>query len=178
MSTINNVNNSLLSSLLNSLQTGPTSTQVSNAQTQASGTNATDIVSLSNYAQEIQNDDPLLDIDNQGTVGSDSSIYNLLSGNQESNDSSDSLYNIMLSDENAKLMQSNPSLAQDVISEEQAQTTGSGSSSSTSQSLNSQAIQDIENMSPDTLLSILQQYVGSANSASQTTSATQVDQTV
>ncbi len=178
MSDISNVNNSLLSSLLNSLQTGPTSTQASNSQTQASGTSATDIVSLSNYAQEIQNDDPLLNIDNQGTVGSDNSIYNLLSGNQGSSDSGDSLYNIMLSDENAKLMQANPGLVQDVISEEQAQTTDSGSSSSTSQSLDPQTIQDIENMSPDTLLSILQKYEGSANSASQATSATQVDQTV
>ena len=177
MSTINNVNNSLLSSLLNSLQTGPTSTQASNTQIQASGTSATDIVSLSNYAQEIQNDDPVLDIGNQD--GSDDSIYNILSGSsQGSDDSSSSLYDILLSGESAQLMQSNPSLVQDVISEEQAQTTGSGSSSSTSQSLDPQTIQDIENMSPDTLLSILQQYVGSANSASQTTSATQVDQTV
>jgi len=177
MSSINNVNSSLLSSLLNSLQTGPTSTQASNAQTQASGTDATDIVSLSNYAQEIQSGDPLLNIGNQD--GSDDSIYNILSGSsQGSNDSNSSLYDILLSGESAQLMQSNPSLVQDVISEEQAQTSDSGSSSSTSQSLNSQTIQDIENMSPDTLLSILQQYVGSANSASQTASATQVDQTV
>ncbi len=177
MSSISNVNNSLLSSLLNSLQTGSTSTQASNVQTQASGISATDTVSLSNYSQEIQNDDPLLDLDNQD--GSDNSIDNIFSGSsQGSSDSSDSLYNIMLSDENAKLMQANPGLVQDIISEEQAQTTDSSSSSSMSQSLNSQTIQDIENLSPDTLLSILQKYQGSVNSASQTPSATQVDQTV
>jgi hypothetical protein len=185
MSSINDVSNSLLSSLLlNNQQTDsaqdPTQTTNGNTTTPASGSN--DVVSLSNYINEIQND-PLFNIEGQGGTESDNSIYNLLSGNQGSSDSSDSLYNIMLSDENAKLMQANPSLVQDIISEEQSQTTDSGSSSSTSQSLDSQALQDIENtnlitMSPDTLISLLQKYTSTENPASQTTPGTQVNQIV
>lgn len=185
MSSINDVSNSLLSSLLlNNQQTDsaqdPTQTTNGNTTTPASGSN--NVVSLSNYINEIQND-PLFNIEGQGGTESDNSIYNLLSGNQGSSDSSDSLYNIMLSDENAKLMQANPSLVQDIISEEQSQTTDSGSSSSTSQSLDSQALQDIENtnlitMSPDTLISLLQKYTSTENPASQTTPGTQVNQIV
>ena len=181
MSDITDVSNSLLSSLLlRNQQTDSTQTTNGNTTTTASGIN--DVVSLSNSIKGMENDS-LLSVEGQGGTGSDNSLYNLLSGTQGSSDSSDSIYNIMLSDENAKLMQANPSLVQDIISEEQSQTTNSGSSSSASQSLDSQALQDIENtnlltMSPDTLISLLQKYTGTENSASQTTSGTQVDQKV
>jgi len=185
MSNITDVSNSLLSSLLlNNQQTDSSqdSTQTTNGETTTPASGINDVVSLSNSIKEMEND-PLLSIEGQGGTGSDNSIYNLLSGNQGSSDSSDSLYNIMLSDENAKLMQANPSLVQDIISEEQSQTTDSGSTSSTSQSLDSQALQDIENtnlltMSPDTLISLLQKYTSTENSAAQTTPGTQVDQKV
>jgi len=186
MSNITDVSNSLLSSLLlNNQQTDSSqdSTQTTNGETATpASADINDVVSLSNSIKEMEND-PLLSIEGQGGTGSDNSIYNLLSGNQGSSDSSDSLYNIMLSDENAKLMKANPSLVQDIISEEQSQTTDSGSTSSTSQSLDAQALQDIENtnlltMSPDTLISLLQKYTSTENSASQTTPGTQVDQKV
>ena len=181
MSNITDVSNSLLSSLLlNNQQTDSVkdSTQTTNGNTTTSASGINDVVSLSNYIKEMENAS-LLDIEGQGGTGSDNSIYNLLSGNQGSSDSSDSLYNIMLSDENAKIMQANPTLVKDIIKAEQSQTTGT----SGNQPLSSQALQDIEGtnlltMSPDTLLSLLQKYTSTENSSSQTTPGTQVDQKV
>src|SRR5208337_24517 len=118
MSNITDVSNSLLSSLLlNNQQTDSSqdSTQTTNGETTTPASGINDVVSLSNSIKEMENDS-LLSVEGQGGTGSDNSIYNLLSGNQGSSDSNDSLYNIMLSDENAKLMQANPSLVQDIIS--------------------------------------------------------------
>jgi hypothetical protein len=180
MSNITDVSNSLLSSLLlNSQQTDSAndSIQTTNGNTTTPASGINDVVSLSNYVKEMENDS-LFNIQGQGSTGSDNSIYNLLGGNQGLSDSSDSLYNIMLSDENAKLMQANPTLVKDIINAEQSQTGTSGN-----QTLSSQALQDVEGtnlltMSPDTLLSLLQKYTSTENSASQTTPGTQVNQKV
>jgi hypothetical protein len=185
MSNITDISNSLLGSLLlNNQQTDSStdSTQATNANTTTPASSVIDVVSLSNAMKKLESDS-LFNIQGQGGTGSDNSIYNLLSGNQESGDSSNSLYNIMLSHENAKIIQANPTLVKAIIKAEQSQTTASGASSSSNQSLDSQAIQDIENtnlltMSPDTLLSLLQKYTSSENSASQTTSGKQVNQKV
>lgn len=218
MSSISSISNSLLDSiLLNDQQSNSSdavNTLTSNIQTmtdeltQASGSNVTDIVTLSKNIQEMEtelflddtastestgSDDSLnnilddslgfntgsetaLSTTSTGLTGLDSSLNNILGDDQISDTSSTAMYNLFLSAENTQLMQANPSLVKDIISEEQAQTTTDSTSSV------SQMIQDIGNInlltiSPDTLLAIQQKYSDSANSDTQATSGTQVDKT-
>jgi hypothetical protein len=218
MSSISSISNSLLDSiLLNDQQSNSSdaiSTLTSNIQTmtdeltQASGSNVTDIVTLSNNikAMETQlflddtesngltgSDDPLnnilddslgfntgnetaLSTASDGLTGSSDPLNNILGQDQASDTSSTAMYDLFLSAENTQLMQANPSLVKDIISEEQAQTTTDSTSSV------SQIIQDIGNInlltiSPDTLLAIQQKYADSANSETQATSGSQVNKT-
>ena len=194
MSSISNVNNALLESiLLNDQQSGSSQTmnslttniQATNAHTQTSASNPTDTVSLSNNIIETENA-ALLNAESNFITGLDNSSDNTLGGSQEFDNSSGSLSDLFLSEENAQLMQANPTLVKDIISAEEAQTTDSASSSSSTQSQASglQIWQDIGNMnlltlSPDSLIAAIQQkYSESANSETQTTSGSQVNKTV
>ena len=109
MSSISNVNNSLLESILlnnqqsNSNQTMNAQTpniQATNAQTQTSGSNPTDIVNLTNNIMEMENE-ALLNTESNGITGSDNSPYNILGGSQGFDNSSGSLSDLFLSEENA-----------------------------------------------------------------------------
>ena len=108
----------------------------------------------------------------------DTSLYNMLSGSQGS-DSTDAMYNILLSSESASMMQANPSLVQEILSAGQTSASSSTSSGSESSTTTTQElVQELENMnfltiSPDNLMSLLQN-----NAASQDTSGTTSGSTV
>jgi hypothetical protein len=95
------------------------------------------------------------------------------------------MYNLLLAGANAQLMKDNPTLVQAILSADQTQTTSAGTSSGSTQAqtTGTQALQDLQNidlltMSPTTIASVLQQYLQSKNSATQSTSGSQVDQSV
>ncbi|HVN72468.1 MAG TPA: hypothetical protein VMU10_10655 [Desulfomonilia bacterium] len=180
MSSVTDISNALLAgSLLNSRQTG--SPQTTNDQMQTPVSGVTDTVSLSNKVKLMENE-ALLNAESKASSGSDSSIFDLLAGNNGTADSSGSLYNLLLSAENAQLMQANPALVKDIVSREQAKTAGDTTSSSSAQA-GSQILQDLENMdlltmSPDTLASIIQKYTGSTDTTTQALPGSQINETV
>jgi enterochelin esterase-like enzyme len=95
------------------------------------------------------------------------------------------MYNLLLAGANAQLMKDNPTLVQAILSADQTQTTSAGTSSGSTQAqtTGTQALQDLQNidlltMSPTTIASVLQQYLQSKNSATQSTSGSQVNQSV
>jgi len=192
MSSISNVSNALLDSiLLNNQQSSSnqtmnaqtTNTKTTNAQTQTAGSNLTDTVSLSNTIMQMENE-TLLNSESNFITGSGNSSDNILGVSQGSDNSSGLLSNLFLSEENVHLMQENPTLVKNIIAAEQAQTTDSASSSSTTQSQASglQALQALGNinlltMNPDTLIA-LQKYTESENSGTQTASSSQINETV
>jgi len=142
VSDISNITNSLTSSLLSSLLSGSSTTD-----TQAADSNsiASDIVSLLGSSSST----------------TDGSLYSILSGNQGS-DSTDPMYNILLSAESASILQANPSLVQDILTANETSAGNNTSSGSTSAQTTStqDLIQELENMnflsmSPDSLTSLL-----------------------
>ena len=168
MASISGISSSLLTSLLNSQQSNTVQTASSQAQ-DAGSADTTDLVSLLG-----------------ASTASDDSLYGLLSGTQGA-DSSDSTYNLLLAGANAQLMEDNPTLVQAILSADQTQTqtasAGTSSGSTQAQTTGAQALQDLQNidlltMSPTTIASMLQQYLQSKNTATQSTSGSQVDQSV
>jgi hypothetical protein len=166
MASISGISSSLLTSLVNGQQSNPVQTTSGQVQDAGSADSA-DLVSLLG-----------------DSTASDDSLYGLLSGTQGS-DSSDSMYNLLLAGANAQLMKDNPTLVQAILSADQTQTTSAGTSSGSTQAqtTGTQALQDLQNidlltMSPTTIASVLQQYLQSKNSATQSTSGSQVDQSV
>jgi hypothetical protein len=166
MASISGISSSLLTSLLNGQQSNPVQTASDQVQDAGSADSA-DLVSLLG-----------------DSTASDDSLYGLLSGTQGS-DSSDSMYNLLLAGANAQLMKDNPTLVQAILSADQTQTTSAGTSSGSTQAqtTGTQALQDLQNidlltMSPTTIASVLQQYLQSKNSATQSTSGSQVNQSV
>ncbi len=191
MSSISNINNSLLESiLLNNQQSNSNQTlnaqtsniQTTNAQAQTSGSNVTDTVSISSNII-LMAKEAILNAENNFFAGSDNSTSNILGESQGSDNSSGTMYDLFLSEENAQMMQANPTLVKNIISAEQAQTTDSASASSSSSTQSQTSfLQSIENinllsMNPDTLMAI-QKYTESANSETQTTSGSQVNKAV
>ena len=82
-------------------------------------------------------------------------------------------------------MKDNPTLVQAILSADQTQTTSAGTSSGSTQAqtTGTQELQDLQNldlltMSPATIASVLQQYLQSKNTATQSTSGSQVNQSV
>ena len=180
MSSISNVNNSLLESvLLNNQQSN--SSQTTNTQTQSLGSNVTDTVNITSNIIQMANE-ALLSAENNFLNGSDNSSSNILGGSQGSDDSSGTMYDFFLSEENAQLMQANPTLVKSLISSGQAQTTDSANASSSPTQSQASCLQAIGNlnllsMSPDTLMAI-QKYTEHVNSETQTTSGPLVNKTV
>ena len=175
MSGISGITSSLLSnSLLSTLQSN--SSTATNSQTQSSGsTAATDTVSLTSSLKDAENE-ALLNAQYL-QAGQQAGINSLLGTGQGSDDSG-SMYNILLSAANAKLMEANPALLKTLISADQAQTASSGTSSGSA--IDCQTLQDIQNINlltinPNTLASLLEK---SQNSAAQATSGSLVNQTV
>ena len=157
-------NSSLIASLLGSQSsnsTGQTSSLTSGLST------ASDIVSLLGDSTD-----------------SSSSIYSILGGGQ-GDDSGNTMFNVMLSAENAELMKASPTLVRAMISAEAAQTqTAEGATSSvSSQSDSSQILKDLQNINllnidPGTLLSILQNNAASQDSSSSSQLGSLINQTV
>ena len=190
MSSISNVNNSLLDSILlnnqqsNSSQTTNAQTsniQTTNTQTQSSGSNVTDTVNITSNIIQMANE-ALLSAESNFLNGPDNSSSNILGGSQESDNSSGTMYDFFLSEENAQLIQANPTLVKSLISSEQAQTTDSANSSSSPTQSQASCLQAIGNinllsMSPNTLIAI-QKYTEHVNSEAQTTSGPLVNKTV
>ncbi|MGA3173924.1 MAG: hypothetical protein ABSE25_05780 [Syntrophorhabdales bacterium] len=120
-----------------------------------------------------------------GSAGaSDNSLYNVLGGTQES-DSTGSLYDILLSAENAQIMKNDPALTQALLAAEETQTTaGAASGGSTqAQTTGAQLLQNLQNInlltvSPDALMSMLQRNIASQSPTAQAATGSQVDQTV
>jgi len=163
MSSVSGVSNSLLNSLLSSSTNKSASSQ---ADTLKSSINA-DVVSLLNNST-----DP------------ESSVYNILGGTQNLS-SEGSMYNLLLSAENAQLMKDNPTLLKALIGAAQTQyqtaSDGTSTDSTKSEATGTDILNYIQNinlltMNPDNLLSILQKT--SENSTAQTASVSQIDQTV
>jgi hypothetical protein len=183
MSTINNISSSLLDSyLLTSQQSNSnqsTTDQKSNipqtdAQTQTSGSGNVDTVTLSKEILQQLNEN-LLSAQSTWLTGSSGSDD---SGSGSNGIDSSSMYDVLISAENAQLMQASPDLVKNIISEEQAQSTGDSSSSST-QTSSSELVQNLKNldllaMNPETLRAIQQKYMGSSASEEQTASGSQV----
>ena len=166
MASISGISSSLLTSLLNSQQSNPVQTASSQVQ-DAESTDSADLVSLLG-----------------NSAAPDDSLYGLLSGTQGS-DSSDPTYDLLMAGANAQLMKDNPTLVQAILSADQTQTASAGTSSGSTQAqtTGSQALQDLQNinlvtMSPTTIASVLQQYLHSKNAATQSTSGSQVNQSV
>jgi len=152
MSSISSINNSLTSSLLSSLEqsgsasstgTGPLSTGIDS-----------DIVSL------LSGSSPETD---------DSSLYSALFGSGGST-STGSLYDILLSAGNASLMESDPTLVNDIIAAGQTSTSSGSSSGSTSTESLVQQLQNINllTISPDALLSLIQNSSSGSTSTGST----------
>jgi len=142
VSDISSISNSLGSSLLSSLLSGSSAT---NGQSAGSSSIASDIVSLLAGSSSTE----------------DGSLYSILSGNQGS-DSTDQMYNILLSAESTSILQANPGLVQDILSANEASAGNNTSPGSTSAQTTStqDLIRELENMnflsmSPDTLTSLL-----------------------
>ncbi len=164
MPAISSISNSLLTNLLNSQQSNTTQAASSQAQ-DAGSAGITDIVSLLG-----------------GSATSNDSLYGLLSG-----DSSDATYNLLLAGANAQLMKDNPILIQAILSADQTQTqtnSAEASSGSTqSETTSTQALQDLQNINlltinPETLASLLERYNQSKNTATESTSGSQINQSV
>ena len=168
MADISSISNSLLTNLLNTQQSNPIQSAASQAEDPGS-TDITDIVSLLG-----------------GSTASNSSLYGLL-GDSQGSDSSDSTYNLLLSAANAQLMKDNPTLIQAILSADQTQTqtasTEASSGSTQSQTTNTQALQDLQNINlltinPEDLASLLERYNQSKNTATESTSGSQINQSV
>jgi hypothetical protein len=157
MSTLSSIN-SLLSSLPLSTQDS-SSTNDTAALAQTSDSSLADTVSLSSESQ-VQS---LL-----SSLGSEST---------GSDDSSSSLYDVLLSAENTEILKNNPGLVKMIAAVDQADTT-SGTSSSTG-SGTSAAINDINliTMSPSDLLSLVQQYNALSSSTASTAPSSTTDET-
>ena len=146
MSSIGSVSNSLLENiLLNKPQSDSdqatnvltSNSQTADSQTQTSGSNPTDTVSLTNNIQ-VMVKEALLQAESNFLSGSGNSSSDILGGNQGSDSSNGPLYDLFVSEENAHLMEANPSLVKNIISAQQAQTAGSSSSSNFSSNLSNQ----------------------------------------
>jgi hypothetical protein len=169
MSSVSSIG-SLISSIL-SLQSS--STNNATAQASTSDASSTDTVSLS---QEAQNQlKLLLETLSQGSTGSNNYISELLSGSQSSNDSDSSMYSVLLSAENAQLMKNNPTLVKMITSVDQA-----GSTDSTSTGTSSIEDIDLMNMSVSDLLSIIKKYnaLSGTTTATSGTASSSLDETV
>ena len=160
MSGISSITNSLTSSLLSSLLSGSTSS-------------TDDLGSGSSSA-----DSDIVSLLDGSSSGGDSSLYNILSGSQGS-DSTNSMYDILLSAESASMMQANPGFVQDILSADQAAAgSGTSSGSTSSQATSTQdLVQQLENtnlltMSTDTLTSLLEKNIASQSSSNGTNSST------
>ena len=192
MSSIGSVSNSLLENiLLNNQQSDSDQatnvltsiSQTADSQTQTSGSNPTDTVSLTNNIQ-VMVKEALLQAESNFLSGSGNSSSDILGGNQGSDSSNGPLYDLFVSEENAHLMEANPSLVKNIISAQQAQTAGSSSSSSSttqSQASGSEILQAIQNLNlltitPESLMA-LQKYTGSSTSGTTAASGSQVDKT-
>ena len=152
MSSVSSINNSLTSSLLSSLE-------------QASLTSPTGTGSLSSGI-----DSDIVDLMSGSSSGTDdSSLYSALTGSSGST-STDSMYSVLLSAANANIMESDPTLVKDLVAAEQTSTSGSASNSTSTESL----VQQLENInlitiSPDTLLSMIQNSSSGSASTVNTT---------
>lgn len=177
MSSISSISNLLPANLLSSTPQADTSSTTS-TPTPASTANSTiaDSYDFSSIVNQTGNDYLL----NAGTLGASNSLTDMLNGSLGSDGSSSSLYDVLVSAENSQIMQSNPALVKALI---QAQSDSTSSSSTTpSATSGTQGLPDLQdlnvlNMSPENLLSILQKYAQSTNSASQTTPGTLISET-
>ncbi len=152
MSSISSINNSLTSSLLNSLQSSGSASSLGTSAV-STGT-AADIVSL------------------LGGSSSDSSdsLYSALTGSSGS-DATNSVYNILLSAESASLMKSNPALVKEITAAEKTSASSGSSSASTSTESLVNQLQKINllTVNPDTLFSLIN---GSSSTGASTVNTT------
>ena len=152
MSAINSVGNSLTSSLLSSLLSGSSS---SSGTASTSANINSDIVSLLGGS----------------STSSTGSLYSTLLGGSGSSSTADPMYGVLLSAESASLLNSNPALAQDIVSAYGTSTTGGSSSSSTSTEslVNELQALNLVTVSPDTLLSLVNNSSSGSGSTISTT---------
>jgi hypothetical protein len=193
MSSINDINNYLLdSSIFNNQQSNSdplpspqaSGTQASTGTQAAAGASPSDIVTLSSTASQMENE-TLLGLQNQDSSGSGNPLYDALFGSQGSDNSDDLMSSILLSDENLKLMQADPTLMKNILSAEEAQSTDNTSTSdgtASSQGISPQVLQNIENlnlatMDPETLLSLRQDQTEPVDSQPQSATGSRLDTT-
>jgi hypothetical protein len=154
MSSVNSISN-LISNLLTS--NGQTSTSdLSDLLSSITGSSSSDTVKLSDAA--LNKLKLLLATNGQATAGLDTSISNLLSGTLSSNNSSSSMYDILISAQNTRLMQRNPTLVNMIATVE-------GENSTDAENMN------LVTISPTDLLSIINKYKSLASSSADTGAA-------
>jgi hypothetical protein len=95
----------------------------------------------------------------------------------ETDYSSGSMYDVLMSAANTKLIKSNPGLVKMILSVEEAETSQSTSSSISSGTFSTEDI-NLITMSSSDLLSIIKKYKALSSSKSSTTTSSQIDETV
>lgn len=127
------------SSLLNSIVSGA---QTGSATASNDATSITDSADLSRLVNTA-GDEALIEA---GLLGADTSLSDILGGSQAADDSN-SLYNLLLSDANTQILQSNPAILEKLLAAEENETT-------------------------DAFSSFLEKYTQTASSTAQTTTGT------
>lgn len=154
-----------ISSLLSSVLGQQTSSAGSASQTDSSETSSTDTVSLSSDAQNRLS--LLKTLLNESEATTKDYVSELLSGSQSSESSS--MYDVLISAENSKLVSSNPTLANMIETVNGTSNDGTSSSSSGI---------DLMDLSADDLMSIIDKYQSLSGTSSPDGSTTSTSSSI